>query len=120
MKYYLAGPMSGIEAYNFPMFEKVVNHLRETGLNIDSPHEIDHGETDENRGSLPYKTYIMAAVRMLMECDAIIVLPGWSDSEGARFEMRAALMFKMETYRFDTATGRIYTMHAWEVKDAVK
>lgn len=42
---YLAGPMSNIPKYNFPMFEAVAIALRAEGFTIISPHECDSLET---------------------------------------------------------------------------
>lgn len=42
---YVAGPMSGIPQYNFPLFEAAATALREDGWVIVSPHECDSEET---------------------------------------------------------------------------
>lgn len=42
---YIAGPMSHIPQYNFPLFEAVAVALREDGWTIVSPHECDSEET---------------------------------------------------------------------------
>lgn len=120
LKYYLAGPMTGIEKFNFPMFERVAVYLREVGLSVASPHEIDHGETDETCGKLPYQQYVKASLTMMMDCDSVIVLPGWKDSRGACLELQVAKACGMELHRFDTENGNVYTLDNWEVDDAVK
>jgi hypothetical protein len=42
---YIAGPMSNIAQYNFPLFEAVAVALRDDGYAIVSPHECDSEET---------------------------------------------------------------------------
>lgn len=42
---YIAGPMSRIPQFNFPLFEAVAVALRADGLAIVSPHECDSDET---------------------------------------------------------------------------
>lgn len=104
MKYYLAGPMTGIENYNFPAFEEAARQLRERNLEILSPHEIDHGETQETRGSLDYKTYIKAGLDLLLSCDAIILLPGWYNSRGCIMETSIANTLEYPIYNYDIDT----------------
>lgn len=115
MKYYLAGPMTGLPEYNFPMFEKVAEYLRNGGLEIVSPHEIDHGETLETRGRGLYATYIRAGLKLLLDCDGIIMLPGWKDSGGARLELYVAHVCCLEMHRFDPDTGDVLDLKEWEV-----
>lgn len=103
VKYYLAGPMSGYPEYNFPAFERACELLR-TGrqLTIASPHEIDHGETPETRGNLHYSAYMRAALKLLLECDGIIMLPKWEGSSGATLEFRVARGLSMPVFQIMT------------------
>lgn len=101
--YYLAGPMTGIENYNFPAFDRACELLREgRKLSIKSPHEIDHGETEETRGSLHYSVYMRAALQLLLECDGIILLPYWENSSGAQLEYRVARALDMPIFQIMT------------------
>lgn len=100
MSYYLAGPMSGYEDYNFPYFAKAALRLREQGYSILSPHEIDHGETPAQRGSKPYAEYLKAGLRVLLACDGIILLPGWMKSRGATAELDLALKVEMSVWHY--------------------
>jgi nucleoside 2-deoxyribosyltransferase len=100
MKYYLAGPMTGIDKFNFPAFEKAAKKLRAQGLEIVSPHEIDHGETEETRGSKDYWIYVKADLKAMLECDAIILLDGWRQSRGCQFEVKLARQTNMEMFLY--------------------
>jgi hypothetical protein len=100
LTYYLAGPMSGYPEYNFAEFNVACAMLRSVGINVMSPHEIDHGETPETRGSLPYKTYIDAGLALLKKCQGIILLRGWPQSSGACNELELAIDHAMPIYFF--------------------
>jgi nucleoside 2-deoxyribosyltransferase len=96
--FYLAGPMSGYPEYNFDEFERWAEILRRGGLKIASPHEIDHGETPETRGSLPYQNYIDAGMKLLESCGGIILIAGWPQSSGACAELSRAIDRGMPSY----------------------
>jgi len=106
LRHYLAGPMTGIDLYNFPEFEKVATDLRSKGLDVVSPHEIDHGETEETRGSLDYRVYIKADLRAMLECDAIVLMEGWRASKGCQFEVQVARKTGMRIFVY--ASGQMY------------
>lgn len=89
---YLAGPMRGIEEYNFPAFHKAAADLRSRGWRVSSPAERDEAEgfnpkTDETKS---LKDYMVFDLPMVCEADAVIVLPGWEESEGALLETDVA------------------------------
>lgn len=107
MRIYLAGPMSGIPEFNFPMFHEVAAELREAGHTVFSPAERDnevHG-TDISKGNTTGD--VVQAMRqhgfsrrralgddlawICKEADAVALLPGWSSSKGAKAERAAAL-----------------------------
>lgn len=103
MTYYLSGPMSGIPDYNFPAFTEACRRLRGRGLTIISPHE-QAGEGDPTK---PYEQYLREDVRLMAEhCDALILLPGWPSSTGARMELQLALTLKMPIWFY----GHVVTL----------
>ncbi len=91
---YLAGPMRGIEDFNFPAFKDATKKLRRMGYDVASPaeHDLEIG-FDPSSGSLDgfsledSMRWDLAAV---LRCDAIAVLPGWESSEGVAIEMTVA------------------------------
>jgi hypothetical protein len=105
MKVYLAGPMSGIPAFNIPEFDKAARALRELGYEVVSPAEVD-GETTRDtllqsaHGShddLPpsdggWSAYLARDLRIIADegIEAIVTLPGWERSRGARCEVAIA------------------------------
>jgi hypothetical protein len=102
--YYLAGPMTGLRQHNFPAFESAAKELRQQGYDIKSPHEIDFGETEENRGRmLPYNYYLKESLKLLLQCDGIVMLPQSHLSRGARIELELAKNCGMEVWRYEPA-----------------
>jgi hypothetical protein len=49
------------------------------------------------------------AIRMMMNCDTIVMLEGWSASKGAVIELDLAIKLNMNIYYIDMeANGAIY------------
>ena len=82
MKVYVSGPMTGIVGFNYPAFEDAARRLREAGLDVVSPHEVNPLDGPEQE----WGWYIRRDVVALMECDAIALLPGYEGSRGSRLE----------------------------------
>ena len=93
---YLAGPMRGYEAFNFPAFHKEAAWLRAKGWTIFSPAERDEADPvlngdwgiTEARGLDYYMQFDLAAVA---QTDAVILMKGWEESQGARLEAMVAV-----------------------------
>jgi nucleoside 2-deoxyribosyltransferase len=109
MRIYLAGPMTGYEEYNYPLFKKATAQLRAVGMNVADPTEIDYGETEETRGGKPYATYMRAGLKLLLECDAIAMLPGWELSKGCRHEFYVATALDHMIFFYDPSTQTLTT-----------
>lgn len=113
-QFYVAGPMTGLPQFNIPAFEQAAKILREKhGLSVTSPVELDSkdvytaeiaspdGRLDEN-DSIAGETWgeILARdVHVIADhCDAIVVLPDWYKSRGARLEVFVGLLKKLPIY----------------------
>jgi hypothetical protein len=84
MKVYIAGPMSGIEGFNYPAFDTAEDELRAIGHEPINP---------ARRGIEPTWTwadYMRHAIRDVTNADAIHLLDGWESSKGARLEATIA------------------------------
>lgn len=81
---YLSGPMSGIEAHNFPAFHAAASRLRARGLSVINPAEIN---TDADATWHECLRRDMAALAL---CDTLALLPGWQTSSGAHLELHVA------------------------------
>ena len=104
MKVYIAGPMSGIAAFNIPAFDAAAEELRERGFEVVSPAEVDGPITrevllqspDGSHDDLPkdegWSFYLARDFRILADegVQLIATLPGWQNSRGARCEVAVA------------------------------
>jgi Domain of unknown function (DUF4406) len=119
MKVYLAGPMSGIPKFNFPLFHAVTAELRQRGFEVVSPAEEDHkagiGEVAEaskegDPSDLPDTWGQILARDVILLADtgieAIVFLPGWQKSRGARLEAQVGLLQKRFNF-FQYDSGEI-------------
>jgi hypothetical protein len=73
--------MTGYPDFNHPAFRACAKALREEGWKVVDPSEHFGGRTD-----LPRHKFLAADVQSLMECGAVVLLPGWSSSPGALLE----------------------------------
>lgn len=99
MKIYLAGPMRGHKLYNFPAFFKAAIELRRQGHQVVNPAEVDMalglnpGIPTDDPNQIPFniEEILRNDFEEVLKADAIVLLPGWEDSSGARDEHHIAL-----------------------------
>lgn len=84
MRVYVSGPMTGIPDLNRPAFRAAEQSLRDAGYEVVSP--VDNGLSDDQ----PWAEHLRADIRLLMDCEAIAMLPGWERSRGATLEVHVA------------------------------
>lgn len=102
-KCYIAGPMRGIPAFNFPAFHSLAAHLRSRGWEVFNP-----AENDENvyPNIAEWPGYAVGDTKLcpdfnlhvamrwdlarITESQAIVFLPGWEKSSGAATEKTVA------------------------------
>ena len=105
-KVYLAGPMRGIPAFNFPAFHRAAAGLREQGYTVFSPAERDEAiygpgftsgnlKGDNEQAAKEHGFNIREALFadlefICKEADAVFLLPGWENSKGANAEKATA------------------------------
>lgn len=131
-KLYLAGPMSGIPFFNFPLFNEATKALRGLGFEIISPAEEDykHGVGQMAEKSLTgdpkelhesWGTILARDVRIIAdEVDGIVFLPGWEGSRGARLETFVALLQPNHVfYLYDGPDHKPILAPRWLVWDRV-
>ena len=97
--WYLSGPMTGYEKFNFPAFERAAYALRQV-TTVVSAHEVNHGE-HTGTGTLPHAEYLRGDLAELLECDGIIMLKGWPKSKGARLELEVAISLDFPVWFYD-------------------
>jgi hypothetical protein len=99
---YLAGPMTGIEDFNFPAFNDMAAKLRARGYLVENPAE--HGVVD----GAEWGDYMAYDLTRLGLCGMVAVLPGWDASRGARLEVHIARELGMPVVN---AHGLVSTMN---------
>lgn len=112
---YLAGPMRGYPEFNFPAFHAASAVLREKGWEVFSPAERDEDdewlELQQSRenaekgvsdvGLAYFMQYDLAAV---CNSQAVFLLPGWRESQGARLEVHVALEVGVPVFEIETGS----------------
>lgn len=97
---YIAGPMTGIEQFNFPAFDAASEDLRDFGYDVVSPAELDSpaaraaalaskdGDVAHYAEGDSWGTLLARDVKLIADegIEAIVVLPGWEVSRGASLE----------------------------------
>lgn len=118
MKIYLAGPMRGIPEFNYPAFHAAAAKLREDGHHVFNPAERDierHG-TDISKGNATGDEAIATAEHgfnlrealkddlefICLHADAVVLLPGWEKSKGAKAERATAIALGLEVIYLPT------------------
>lgn len=101
MPIYLAGPMSDYPQFNYPLFNAVTRIWRSRGYEILNPAENFGGDTTRE-----YREYMREDLAMLLQADAIALLPGWHESKGAKFELAVAQKLGLKI--LDATTMELY------------
>ena len=111
LRCYVAGPMRGYERYNFPAFDQAKDRLIEHGFDVVSPADLDgaFGFTGYTQ-TLP-EGFIYGAMKRdfaaILECDAIVFIPGWENSSGAKAERFVGEQIGLGFFQLDPETGEL-------------
>ena len=95
MRLYIAGPMTGLPAWNFPAFDGAAVYLRGCGYEVTNPADLDRAAGfSEGQPTAP-AGFLRAAMKRdlaaICDCDGIAVLEGWQSSMGACIEVALAV-----------------------------
>ena len=85
MKIYIAGPMTGLPGFNYAAFNEAEVCLRDCGHEVENPARNPAPEGGD------WRDYMRQALRQMVGCDAVALLPDWQASRGAQIEMRLAI-----------------------------
>lgn len=100
---YLSGPMTGLPDFNYPAFHTAAAALRLAGWRVYKPAENNWSPGVE---PFPLRAAFADYCRFIcLEADAVIVLPGWETSAGARVEVALAERCAVEVIALDAALG---------------
>lgn len=108
---YLSGPMRGVADLNHPAFDAMQAAMEAEGWTVHSPAESNrkHGHTPLT----PYSECIRVDVNSILDSDAICLLPGWRQSEGARFEVQVAQNLGLSFYEAVNVTYEDTQVTEW-------
>lgn len=76
--------MSGLPEFNFPAFHRAAAHWRARGYEVVSPAELNPDT------SKTWHDCMRDDIKALCDCDGIVMLPGWQNSQGAHLELHIA------------------------------
>jgi len=77
---YISGPITGVPGGNREAFNAEAARLRALGFEVINPVEVKVPD-----GAV-WSDYMRADIKLLMDCTAIVMLPGWMRSKGANIE----------------------------------
>lgn len=109
---YIAGPMRGIERFNFPAFDAAQAELESRGYVAISPAAMDreHGfnpmalPADTDWSVIPNGFSIDDAIRRdyeaILSSHEVCLLPGWQNSKGATAEKATAEWRRMRVWEY--------------------
>ena len=115
---YIACGMTGIDLFNWPHFEAWERKLTDAGWHIVSPTRIDEAvgsvlvTRDEAGAVLDVQTSAKFKYEAILSvdfiaiehwCDAIILLPGWETSSGAKRELEHAESLGLRVFTAEEA-----------------
>jgi hypothetical protein len=113
MRVYTAGPMTHYPQFNFPAFIRLAEKLRAAGYEVVSPAELDN-EADRARAlaspdgspihydsGMTHADFLARDIKIIADggIEAIVVLPGWERSKGARWETFSGYLCGLPVYR---------------------
>ena len=96
-QFYLSGPMRGYPESNYPLFYEIEDALNFSDVEKDEPIEIlNPAQNFDGDPTLDLALYFSADLYMILACDAVVLLPGWPDSEGSVLEVQVSRMLGKE------------------------
>lgn len=119
MQVYIAGPMRGEPDWGFPAFHRAERQLQEKGFETVNPaRQESHSITGRplrhkipsiwgGTGADSLAGEIMRNdFKALLDCQAIVLLPGWTESQGALLELAVATACEMPV--FELINGELH------------
>jgi hypothetical protein len=84
--------MSGRPEFNFPAFHAEAQRQRDLGHEVINPAELDADVGTDH----PWNFYLRRDLKLLADCERIVLLPGWERSKGATLEHHNAQQLGFE------------------------
>lgn len=85
MRIYISGPITGIQDYR-KNFDNAEKYLKQLGWCVFNPAKVD-----DCLEGFTYDEFLSLDIYLLDKCDAIYLLKGWTESKGAKEEVKYAI-----------------------------
>jgi hypothetical protein len=92
--------MTGIAGHNFPAFNEATAELETLGFVVENPAQ---------KGVIAgweWTDYLRYDLKSMLDCEAVVTLPGWRASRGARLEVRVARSLEMPVFTLSNLRSR--------------
>ena len=111
---YPSAGMSGLPDHNYPWFRYITLLLRQRGYTVIPPHEVNHGGNGRFNAAYEYPDYIRDDIfKALINCNAIVMGPGWTQSRGALTEFNFAANTGYYIFFWNQANEEMIRMDQW-------
>jgi hypothetical protein len=103
--------MRGYPRFNFDAFENAEEALRSIGWNVISPHSMDldigfNPDQSLSENNFDLLDAVRRDVEAIISSEAIVMLPGWRRSKGARAERGVAIWLDRDIFYYGTLWER--------------
>lgn len=108
MKIYVAGPITYNPAKAAKEFDEAQATLERMGHYVINPIDMDRkldGFDPAKDKPKPHIYYMKRDLPILMQCQAVAVLPGWERSQGAMLEVHTAIVCGIPVYEYVAGAG---------------
>ena len=96
MKVYISGPMTSIEGGNRTAFGVAAKKLFLAGHESVNPVNVGRRLEYKLKRKPTWEEYMRADIKALMDCDGILMLENWLQSDGAKLEFQLSEELGME------------------------
>ena len=104
MKIYISLPITGRDIKDVEVASRVAaDVIAKNGHTPVSPLNVSPDP------DATYAQHMGNDIKALLECDAVLLMPGWIASKGCRLESIAAMIYGKRVYTMDETTGAKYT-----------
>lgn len=101
---YLAGPMTGIPEYNYPVFHEAEVLRVAPHVEVVNPARLHVHEDGTPDFTKERHEYLRASLEAVLTVDAVLTLPGWESSAGARLELQVAEALGLHVMEYNEMT----------------
>lgn len=106
---FISGPMTGFEDWNYPKFNDVASKLRAQNYRVVNPAENLGGDPSMDR---PW--YLLHDLKQLFDCESVLLLGRWWESEGSQMEAHVAWQLEKDFFYWKKETLYPVRVKFWE------